>query len=159
MKAKTKIELSHRCVALRVGLVGSLLGVLAGCSEPPEPRTIYAFEQDKAALDAKLLECFADSKMLRTDIECKNARLAASKIARAEREARQSGMQQASARQVDARRQQLDAAAEAQRLQKERLIALGQQKLDAGLPITEAEALALGLDPENSVFVVKSEDQ
>lgn len=70
-------------------VVAVALAVLSGCGPEPLPRTVYEFEQDRAALDAKLLECFADSRMLRTDLECKNARLAAGKIARDEQAERQ----------------------------------------------------------------------
>ena len=100
--------------ALQLVLIGSLIG-LAGCVEPPQPRTVTEFMENSNLLEAALVRCTQNRSETRYDVECINAREAVRfSEARSEKQ-RRAALEEESKRKRDALRRTQWAAAEARR--------------------------------------------
>lgn len=109
--------------------ITSLALVLAGCSEPPKPRSVAEFMENEIALHGALTRC-ENNPSAATDAECRNARQAAERIAAIEERALLKAREQAFESARAEYRQRLDrerdlrikAQAEAEAARLERLI-------------------------------------
>lgn len=127
--------------------------LLIACGKSAPPRSVLDFEDDRAALDAKLVSCRADRRKAIDDIECQHARVAANRIAMAEEDERRNQLERDSQRQLDALRRQRAAADRQQEARDDALVESAERKISVGQSLTEAEAIAIGVDPDNSVLV------
>ncbi|MEO0574580.1 MAG: EexN family lipoprotein [Pseudomonadota bacterium] len=125
---------------------------LAGCAEEEPPRSVADFEHDRSGLDAKLVACFEDRRMNARDPECKNARTAATKIAKRERAQTDKELERQSEQQLASLRRRRAASDAAAVQQREALVDRAEAKVALGQALTADEARALGLDPETSVL-------
>ena len=134
-------------------LTVALCMLLTACGNDAPPRSVQDFEDDRAALDAKLLSCRADRRKAIDDIECQHARIAGNRIAMADEAERRAQLERNSQRQLDALRRQRAAAVEQEAVRDAALVQSAERKIAVGQSLTEAEAIAIGVDPENSVLV------
>ena len=72
---------------LRVTILISGIAVLAGCAEPPQPRSVQEFLDNPLVLEAALVRCARNRSETRYDAECVNAR-EANKLVSAQEEAK-----------------------------------------------------------------------
>lgn len=135
-----------------------VLGV-SGCSESaPPPRSAIFFEGDPVALEAKLIDCQADARLSSDDPECRNARIAANRIAAAEELLRKARLEAESERKRQQLRERRMRDAEAAARRGQALRAEAEAKLDRGEFLTVEEAEALGVDPTNPALVRQPAD-
>ncbi len=146
--------MNHRDVTVqrKIVVAAALCVALGGCAPEQKPRTIADFEADRSALDAKLVSCRADRRAAIEDPECQSARTAANRIAMAEESERKARLEKDSQRQLDALRRRQAVADSQSQARQAALATAAEQKLANGLPLTDAEARALGIDPENSTL-------
>jgi len=99
---------SQRASTCAVAVVAlSCLGaLLVGCTEP-EPRSFSVFMEDGIARDGALARCNQDRKATERDIECANARRAASAIALREERAQREELERESERKLSELRDQI----------------------------------------------------
>ncbi|MEL6870076.1 MAG: EexN family lipoprotein [Pseudomonadota bacterium] len=140
-----------RSTKQRLSVLFAVIG-LSACGQEAAPRTVEDFEQNPSALDMKLVVCQQDRRTAVKDVECKNARTAAGIIARKEELEREKQLRRRSEQQLDALRRDREALDSAAREQRRILIERAEAKIALGQALTSSEALALGLDPENSVL-------
>jgi len=82
-------------------------GFVAGCVEPPPPRTFNDFMEDRIAREGTLARCGEDSRATLNDIECANARRAMATIALREERERREALELESERKLAALRDQM----------------------------------------------------
>ena len=128
-------------MTLRVIFPMVCLAVLAGCAEPPPPRSVQQFLDNPIVLEAALVRCARDRSETRYEPECVNAREANKVVAAREEAKRRAEFEAQSERKRQALRRAQEAAAEARR-----------RATEAQKRREEAEYLAQfgQLPPENS---------
>ena len=94
---------SGRVALVMLSCVGALL---AGCAEPT-PRTFSVFMEDRIARDGVLARCNQDREATERDIECANARRAASVMALREERAKRVELERESERKLAELREQI----------------------------------------------------
>jgi hypothetical protein len=100
---------------LRVTILISGIALVAGCSEPPQPRSVQEFVDNPIVLEAALVRCSRNRSETRYDAECVNAREANKIIASREEAERRAEFEAQSERKRQALRRAQEAAAEARR--------------------------------------------
>ncbi|MEN7343438.1 MAG: EexN family lipoprotein [Pseudomonadota bacterium] len=138
----------------------ALLGavVLCGCKPVETPRSVDDFIADPIAVDSKLMSCRQDRRQAAKDVECANARAAASRL-ELDRE-----KDELAAIRVEAENELSQMRAQRERLERtlkareEMLKARAERKLAAGENLTAEEAEALGIDPRGSLLVEPADD-
>ena len=127
---------------------------VTGCGETaPPPRSAIFFEGDPVALESKLIDCQADPQLSSEDPECRNARIAANRIAAAEEVLRKARLEAEFERKRRAIRERRSLESEAAAAAKAALRAEAEAKLDRGEYLTIEEAEAIGVDPTNPAIV------
>ena len=96
-------------------LLAGLL-VAAGCSKEPPPRTVEEFVANELLLEAALVRCIQNRAEMRYEQECVNAREAANILEAREVDARRAELEAQSEQKREALRRNQEAAAEARRL-------------------------------------------
>ena len=101
MESKFNTGLCRATTGRVMGLSGALLlALLSGCEEP-QPRTFEEFMEDQFARDGTLVRCNEYRDETLNDIECANARRAASVVALREEQERRQQLEVESARKID----------------------------------------------------------
>ncbi len=100
---------------LRVTILISGIALVAGCAEPPQPRSVQEFVDNPIVLEAALVRCSRNRSETRYDAECVNAREANKIIAASEEAERRAEFEAQSERKRQALRRAQEAAAEARR--------------------------------------------
>lgn len=93
--------------------------LLAGCAEPPRPRSVQEFLDNPLVLEAALVRCSRNRSESRYEAECINAREANKIVAAQEEAKRRAEFEAQSERKRQALRRAQQAAAEARRLAEE----------------------------------------
>jgi colicin import membrane protein len=91
------------------------VALVAGCAEPPPPRSVQEFVDNPLVLEAVLVRCSRNRTETRYDAECVNAREANKIVAAREEAARRAEFEAQSERKRQALRRAQEAAAEARR--------------------------------------------
>ena len=91
------------------------IGLLAGCSKEPPPRSVTEFVDNPMLLEAAMVRCSRDRAESRYEAECVNAREAVKRIAAKEEAEGRAELEARSERKRQALRQTQQAAAEARR--------------------------------------------
>jgi membrane-bound lytic murein transglycosylase len=102
-------------MTLRVTILIGGIALVAGCAEPPPPRSVQEFLDNPLSLEAALVRCSRNRSETRYDAECVNAREANKLIAAREEAARRAEFETQSERKRQALRRAQEAAAEARR--------------------------------------------
>jgi membrane-bound lytic murein transglycosylase len=102
-------------MTLRVTILIGGIALLAGCAEPPPPRTVQEFLDNPIVLEAALVRCSRNRAETRYDAECVNVREANKIVAAQEEAARRAEFEAQSERKRQALRRAQEAAAEARR--------------------------------------------
>ena len=126
---------------------------LCGCKPEQSTRSVDDFIADPISVDAKLMSCRQDRRQAAKDVECANARAAASRLElEREKEELAAIREEAEAElsQMRAQRERLERTLKARQ---ELLKARAEEKLAAGQNLTAEEAEALGIDPRGSLLV------
>lgn len=89
------------------GLAAALL--LSACVDGPAPRTYDLFLIDKIARDGKIASCDRDALAAQRDIECANARRAATAVQLGEERRRREALERESASKIEALRREFEA--------------------------------------------------
>ena len=100
---------------LRVTLLIGAIAVIAGCAEPPPPRSVQEFLDNPLVLEAALVRCSRNRSETRYEAECVNAREANKIVAAREEAERRAEFEAQSERKRQALRRAQQAAAEARR--------------------------------------------
>ena len=100
---------------LRVTALFGGLALVAGCAEPPPPRSVQEFVDNPLVLEAALVRCSRNRSETRYEAECVNAREANKIIAAREEANRRAEFEAQSERKRQALRRAQEAAAEARR--------------------------------------------
>ena len=100
---------------LRVTVLLGGLVLVAGCAEPPPPRSVQEFVDNPLVLEAALVRCDRNRSETRYEAECVNAREANKLIAAREEAGRRAEFEAQSERKRQALRRAQEAAAEARR--------------------------------------------
>ncbi len=100
---------------LRVTILIGGIVLLAGCAEPPPPRSAQEFVDNPIVLEAALVRCSRNRAETRYDAECVNAREANKIVAAREEAERRAEFEAQSERKRQALRRAQEAAAEARR--------------------------------------------
>jgi len=95
-------------------LIGGL-ALVAGCAEPPPPRSVQEFLDNPLMLEAALVRCSRNRSETRYEAECVNAREANKVVAAREEAQRRAEFEAQSERKRQALRRAQEAAAEARR--------------------------------------------
>jgi membrane-bound lytic murein transglycosylase len=106
-------------MTLRVTIPVLCIAVLAGCAEPPPPRSVQEFVDNPIVLEAALVRCARDRSETRYEPECVNAREANKVVAAREEAKRRAEFETQSERKRQALRRAQQAAAEARRRARE----------------------------------------
>ncbi len=107
MEIKRSTRLPYRLIYKgMLGLIASLCLLTAGCSGP-EPRSFQDFMDDRIAREGTLARCNQDREKTARDIDCANARRAASTVALHEERARREDLERESERKLAALRAQI----------------------------------------------------
>ena len=126
---------------LRVTVLLGGLALVAGCAEPPPPRSVQEFLDNPLMLEAALVRCSRNRSETRYEAECVNAREANKIVAAREEAKRRAEFEAQSERKRQALRRAQEAAAEARRLaaeadrrreEAEYLAQFGERPADAG---------------------------
>lgn len=96
-------------------LLAAGIALVAGCSEPPQPRSVQQFLDNPLVLEAALVRCSRNRSETRYEAECVNAREANKVVAAREEAQRRSELEAQSERKRQALRRAQQAAAEARR--------------------------------------------
>lgn len=96
-------------------LLAAGIALIAGCSEPPRPRSVQEFLDNPLVLEAALVRCSRNRSETRYEAECINAREANKIIAAREEAQRRADFEAQSERKRQALRRAQEAAAEARR--------------------------------------------
>ena len=99
----------------RVTVLLGGLALVAGCAEPPPPRSVQEFVDNPLVLEAALVRCSRNRSETRYEAECVNAREANKIIAAREEAERRAEFEAQSERKRQALRRAQEAAAEARR--------------------------------------------
>ncbi len=102
-------------MTLRVTLLIGGMALMAGCAEPPPPRSVQAFLDNPIVLEAALVRCSRNRSETRYEAECVNAREANKIVAAREEAERRAEFEAQSERKRQALRRTQEAAAEARR--------------------------------------------
>ena len=102
-------------MTLRLTIPMVCIAVLAGCAEPPPPRSVQEFLDNPIVLEAALVRCARDRSETRYEPECVNAREANKLVAAREEAQRRAEFDAQSERKRQALRRAQEAAAEARR--------------------------------------------
>ena len=102
-------------MTLRVIILIGGIALVAGCAEPPPPRSVQEFVDNPIVLEAALVRCSRNRSETRYDAECVNAREANKIIAAREEMARRAEFEAQSERKRQSLRRAQEAAAEARR--------------------------------------------
>ena len=102
-------------MTLRVTFLVGGIALVAGCAEPPQPRSVQEFLDNPIVLEAALVRCSRDRAETRYDAECVNAREANRIVAAKEVAERRAELEAQSERKRQALRREQKAAAEARR--------------------------------------------
>lgn len=100
---------------LRVTVLLGGLALVAGCAEPPPPRSVQEFVDNPLVLEAALVRCSRNRAETRYEAECVNAREANKIVAAREEAKRRAEFEAQSERKRQALRRAQEAAAEARR--------------------------------------------
>jgi membrane-bound lytic murein transglycosylase len=100
---------------LRVTVLLGGLALVAGCAEPPPPRSVQEFVDNPLVLEAALVRCSRNRAESRYEAECVNAREANKIVAAREEAKRRAEFEAQSERKRQALRRAQEAAAEARR--------------------------------------------
>lgn len=100
---------------LRVTVLLGGLALVAGCAEPPPPRSVQEFLDNPLMLEAALVRCSRNRSESRYEAECVNAREANKVVAAREEAKRRAEFEAQSERKRQALRRAQEAAAEARR--------------------------------------------
>lgn len=100
---------------LRVTVLLGGLALVAGCAEPPPPRSVQEFLDNPLMLEAALVRCSRNRSETRYEAECVNAREANKVVAAREEAKRRAEFEAQSERKRQALRRAQEAAAEARR--------------------------------------------
>lgn len=135
-------------MTLRVTILTAGIAIIAGCAEPPPPRSAQEFLDNPLVLEAVLVRCSRNRSETRYEAECVNAREANKIVAAREEAERRAEFEAQSERKRQALRRTQEAAAEARRraaeAQKRReeaayLAQFGQLPPDDSQPAEEAD--------------------
>ena len=96
-------------------LLAAGIALVAGCSEPPQPRSVQQFLDNPLVLEAALVRCSRNRSESRYEAECVNAREANKIVAAREEAQRRANFEAQSERKRQALRRAQQAAAEARR--------------------------------------------
>ena len=96
-------------------MFAAAIGLVAGCSEPPQPRSVQMFLDNPLVLEAALVRCSRNRAETRYDAECINAREANKIVSAREEATRRAEFEAQSERKRQALRRAQQAAAEARR--------------------------------------------
>jgi len=102
-------------MTLRVTILVCGIALVAGCAEPPPPRSVQEFLDNPLVLEAALVRCSRNRSETRYIAECVNAREANKIVAAREEAARRAEFEAQSERKRQALRRAQEAAAEARR--------------------------------------------
>jgi hypothetical protein len=102
-------------MTLRVIFLVGGIAMIAGCAEPPPPRSVQEFLDNPIVLEAALIRCSRDRAETRYDAECVNAREANRIVTAKEVAERRAELEAQSERKRQALRREQEAAAEARR--------------------------------------------
>jgi colicin import membrane protein len=102
-------------MTLRVTILIGGIALVAGCAEPPPPRSVQEFLDNPLVLEAALVRCSRNRSETRYEAECVNAREANKIVAAREEAARRAEFEAQSERKRQALRRAQEAAAEARR--------------------------------------------
>ncbi len=102
-------------MTLRLTILIGGFALVAGCAEPPPPRSVQEFLDNPLVLEAVLVRCSRNRAETRYDAECVNAREANKIVAAREEAARRAEFEAQSERKRQALRRAQEAAAEARR--------------------------------------------
>jgi len=100
---------------VRATLLYCGLGLVAACTEPPQPRSVAELLENPIVLEAAMVRCNANRDETRYDAECINARQAVSILEAREDRDRAKDFEAQSKRKREALRRTQEAAAEARR--------------------------------------------
>ena len=128
-------------MTLRVTILIGGIALVAGCAEPPPPRSVQEFVDNPIVLEAALVRCSRNRSETRYDAECVNAREANKIVAAREEAARRAEFEAQSERKRQALRRAQEAAAEARRrVPGDLLRRHGNTKANLALPEVPVEA-------------------
>ncbi len=116
-----------------LGLIASLCLLTAGCSGP-EPRAFQYFMEDRIAREGTLARCNRDREATARDIDCANARRAASTVALREERALREDYERESERKLTALRAQIGLRDRARREAMAAALAAAEAAYDAQWP-------------------------
>ena len=102
-------------MTLRVTFLVGGIAMIAGCAEPPPPRSVQEFLDNPIVLEAALVRCSRDRAETRYDAECVNAREANRIVTAKEVAERRAELEAQSERKRQALRREQQAAVEARR--------------------------------------------
>lgn len=102
-------------MTLRVTILTVGIAIIAGCAEPPAPRSVQEFLDNPIVLEAALVRCSRNRSETRYEAECVNAREANKIVAAREEAERRAEFEAQSERKRQALRRAQEAAAEARR--------------------------------------------
>ena len=102
-------------MSLRVTILIGGIALVAGCAEPPPPRSVQEFVDNPLVLEAALVRCSRNRSESRYEAECVNAREANKIITAREEAERRAELEAQSERKRQALRRAQQAAAEARR--------------------------------------------
>jgi membrane-bound lytic murein transglycosylase len=102
-------------MTLRVTILAVGIACIAGCAEPPPPRSVQEFLDNPLVLEAALVRCSRNRSETRYEAECVNAREANKIVAAREEAERRAEFEAQSERKRQALRRAQEAAAEARR--------------------------------------------
>lgn len=102
-------------MTLRATILITGIAMLAGCAEPPPPRSVQEFLDNPLVLEAALVRCSRNRAETRYEAECVNAREANKLVAAQEEAKRRAEFEAQSERKRQALRRAQQAAAEARR--------------------------------------------
>ena len=100
---------------LRLTILVGGIALVAGCAEPPPPRSVQEFVDNPIMLEAALVRCSRNRSETRYEAECVNAREANKVVAAREEAERRAEFEAQSERKRQALRRAQEAAAEARR--------------------------------------------
>jgi membrane-bound lytic murein transglycosylase len=106
-------------MTLRLTFLLGGIALIAGCAEPPPPRSVQEFVDNPLMLEAALVRCSRNRSETRYDAECVNAREANTIVASREEAERRAEFEAQSERKRQALRRAQEAAAEARRRARE----------------------------------------
>jgi hypothetical protein len=128
--------------SLPLAVVGFCL-LLAACEEPV-PRSFADFMEDRIAMDGTIAYCNEHREETLNNIECANARRAASAIALRQERERREALELESARKLEAMRNEM---AERERIVRETAVAAARAELEAYELMWSGEARPVGPEP------------